>query len=386
VLEDTIGAVDGISRGTIIPANVTNKMTNPIFGHATALNGWTTGADLASSQITDKRYVLFGLNAAKLTNDTATPVDRRFYQSIDVGNTNTHTLSCYVKLPDGSAVSSTQVFLVYSTTIAAGSTTFEAVGDSWYRVYASMAGINAATVTGILVLHPYTVYVDGFQIEERPYLTPLAYGDLLGNAWTSTAHASTSTRTLARVRQTLADILDIREGTIRIVWKTPYANTFPNDLWFCQNAAGAIFRIYFDATGDFFNFSDGTNNANSAAQTFSPGDIIVLHATFKPGSGLALYKNGSSVGTSATYTPPSAPGTYLYIGTDVTPAFNNNGVFMDFATFDVALTTTQVANDYANIAQLVADAQRVGTIPWLWTSDGDDDVVNVLRQLIGSQV
>ncbi|MCH8998526.1 MAG: hypothetical protein IID48_09745, partial [Proteobacteria bacterium] len=45
ILEDVIGAVDGVSRGTFLPEATINKMTNPIFGHSTFDNDWTAGAN-----------------------------------------------------------------------------------------------------------------------------------------------------------------------------------------------------------------------------------------------------------------------------------------------------------------------------------------------------
>jgi len=367
VLEDTAGTVDGISRGLVIPEATTNKMTNPIFGHSTWDNGWTAAADVIALQNTNKKFVLFGGSSAKLVVGTVS--DGRFYQTINVGNINTHILSCYVKRVDGGNVTSAEIRLWYNTNLA---TTYTAVGNGWYRLTASAAGIAAGTATGVqIIVSGAGFYMDGFQIEEKTYITPLAYGDLLGCAWTGTAHASTSTRTAASIKVNLTDIFNVAEGAIRVVMKFPQSSTFASDVSiFSRNTV--TFRLYYSATTDKFTFGDGINTLESSVQVFSAFAIIVLHAVWGS-AGLRLYINGNLDG-SASYTP-SGGGTVLHIATNdgATP---NNAVMMDFITFDVVLTATQVLDDYNNIAQLTADNQRIGTIPWLWTKDGDDIVDN----------
>src|SRR3990167_8695340 len=79
VLEDTIGAADGQSRGLIIAEATTNKMTNPVFGHATWNNGWTAGSNIIATQNTDKRFLLPGTtSSAKLTRNASTAGQSNF--------------------------------------------------------------------------------------------------------------------------------------------------------------------------------------------------------------------------------------------------------------------------------------------------------------------
>ena len=60
LVEDTVGAVDGRSKGLIVPAAATNSITNPVFGHSTFGSGWTAGSSLTATANTDTEYVLFG--------------------------------------------------------------------------------------------------------------------------------------------------------------------------------------------------------------------------------------------------------------------------------------------------------------------------------------
>ena len=370
ILEDTLGAADGISRGLIVPEATTNKATNPVFGHATWDNGWVTGPQLISEKNTDPRYILFGVASARLT--CITSGTRTFCQSINVGNTNTHTLSMYAKRQDGSAVTAADCQLVYNVLLT---TTYTAVGDGWYRLTASAAGINAATASGIAVAPAASIYADGFQIEELSYATPLAYGDLLGCAWTGTVHASTSTRAAGRARLAIAaDTFSIGAGAVRVVWRAPYANTHGGSNLFLWSCGAATLRAYYQLSDDKFYFTDGTTSISTSAQTFAAGDVLVLHFVWGL-AGLVIYKNGASAASSGTYTPPTVP-TYMYIGSSDTPNAQGYGPFLDFAIFNQAPSAAQVLADYTNLTPLTTAGSRVGAIPWLWTKDGDDIIDN----------
>jgi hypothetical protein len=362
VLEDTLGTVDGQSRGLYIPQGTTNKMTNPAFTHATWDNGWTAAAGLDDIENNDSEFILFGESSARLVAAS----DADFYQTINVGNTNAHTLSAYVKRPDGAAVTSADCVLIYG---ANQTTTFRAMGNGWYLATAAVTGVAAGQATGINVKARRAIYLAFTQIEEKSVATPPCYGDLLGCAWTGTAHASTSTRTAGRWRVPVDEsVFRVAQGTARVVWRTDYAQSaYGSDvaLW----DTGDI-RASFLAAGDTWELNDGTQVAGSSAQTFTPGTVIVLHFTWGP-SGLAIYINGAVNGTNATYTPSAMP-SYVYLGTNDSGATNTDGCFQGLTIWPSQATAAEVLADYNNIAPLVADSQRVDTIPWRWTFDGDD--------------
>ena len=371
ILEDRIGVADGISRGLIVPESITNKMTNPIFGHVTWNNGWTADANIAASQNTKKDFVLFGDNSAQVLSRGST--SNVFYQSINAGSTGAHVLSCYVKRLDGAAVTSSDCDLWYST---AQTTAFTSVGNGWYRLSASVTGIASSTATGIRIKSGRTVYVDGFQLEGLNFITPLVHGDLLSCAWTGTAHASTSARTTARVRVPTADSMNAGHGTIRVIWRPSRASAgiWASSLAFLfdsRTGASASVYAYYDRTNSYFTLSDGTNSVNSSLQSWSINDTIVLHFVYGP-DGLAMYRDGLIIGSGTSFTPPTLAAN-VYIGSANDSSVQADGTFMDFTVFDRALSSAEVAGNYASI---VASSQRVGSIPWLWSSDGDDDVVN----------
>lgn len=369
ILPDQWGTSDSLERGVFIPPAVTNKMTNPVFGHATWNNGWTAGGSVLASQNTNPQYLLPQTqNSAFLQQKGG----NTFTQSINVGNTNTHTLSVYVMRPDMGAVSSADLVPFYSINQTG---TFRNLGDGLWLMTCSFAGINAGTATGVTLVSGRSVYILGVQLEQGHY-TPLAWGDLLGCAWTGTAHASTSTRTVAVMKvATGANTLNILQGSVRVVWiagiaSSGYAAASTFMIFDTRSAGGLV--GYLDTGNDKFTLSDGTNSAAVAAGT-AAGDVVVLHFTWGP-AGLAIYKNGSTIATNGTYTVP-ALGTSLFIGSDLSSTNQIEGEFADFTTWAVPLTAAEVLADYNNIndvSGVTCDvAQRVSAIPWLYTSAGD---------------
>lgn len=374
VIENTYGSPDGVSRGMVVcpaaaSAALGNEITNPVFGNSTYDTGWSVDASLTKSRNTSAQFVLFGSASMKLVSRGAS---QKLYMAINTGDTNTHQFLAYVKRPDGAAVSSADVQLYYN---AALTTTYTNVGEGWYKLTASAAGINAATNIGLIMPTGRTVYVAGLMMIESSVEVPFFYGDMLGCSWNSTAHASASLRTAGRVRLPVSDdTFEIGQWSIRAVVSPYVANTFANNMQIFSMGATNI-RASFVASDDTFRLTDNTTTLTSAAQTFAAGDVVVLHYTASPTNGIALYINGVSAATNATYTPPTL-GSYIYIGTDDTPATHFPGTFMDFAVFSDEFTATEVLADYANMAALLSDGQRVGTVPWLWTKDGDDVVDN----------
>ena len=367
LLEEIISTLDGSSRGLAIQEATTNIFTNPVFGHATYNNGWTTGGDLSAFRNTNPKFIAAGSASAQLVRVGATNI--RFYQSLACGNTNPWTISFYCKKPDESAVTASDVTVYYGSS---QTTTFEAVGNGWYLCYASVTGIAAATNTGVqLNTLGQTVYVDGFQMEEKAYPTRLAYGDLLGCAWTGTKHASISTRTAARCLAPGEAISNSGQWTV----------TYRTVAKFHQAYNRAVNRyilgtdgvsLYFEASSDTIRAVEGGTAASSAALTFAAGTIYVIYVVFNKGT-VTLYLDGVNVGSNTGFTGGSVPRD-VYLGSTSGGATQGDITFLDFTAWDVPLTSTQIANDYADIYQQISAetyGKRLNSIPWFWNLDGD---------------
>ncbi len=196
IQEDILGWVDGNSRGTMIPEGTVNEFGNPIFGDATFLNDWVKGTNIDADENRDRKFILFGESSARLTARAGTL--NTFVDPLNTVNTNTWTLTGYVRLPDDAVPTSADLELYY---VSAQTTTFTQVGDgAWYRMEAQITGINGLQNTGVIVKEDRTVYVDGFQLEEKVYATPLCHGELLGCHWAGDPHNGPSEREEAWVK------------------------------------------------------------------------------------------------------------------------------------------------------------------------------------------
>jgi len=366
ITHDTVGTGTGRDRGVVVGYPTTNVMTNPIHGHPTWNTGWTASANMVATENSDPRYIPegFGVRSAKLQ---AKGASADWYQSPTL-TVSTYTLSCYVKRPDGGVVDSSVVQLIHNS--SPRTTTYKSVGDGWYRLTYAGTGAAAVASYGLRLAGIATIlYASGWKLENVGYATPVTHGDMAGCAWSSTAHASTTTVTTPFLRLPISDdFFNKGAGCIRAVVTIPDSSYGSNLVVFYDGASG--FRGYFDTGGSIW-FNDGTNSINGSA-AITAGVTYVVHWVWDQ-SRLQIYVNGSSVASGGTHTV-QAGYNYLYIGSDNTPALHQNQVFGDFTVWNQPLTTAQVLADYTNIAPIVADGQRVNTIPYLWTKDGDNAV------------
>lgn len=378
ILPDQWGTPDGAERGLMIPEATPaagNYFDNPVFGHPTFGNGWTAGTNIIATQNTDPNFCLPQTQSSALLQAIAATLNT-YTESLTAANTHTYTLSAYVMRPDGAAVTSADVDLIYNS--VALTTTYLNLGDGLYKLEGTFTGIASAKATGIRIKSGHSVYLLGSQMEDNAFSTPLAWGDLLGCAWASTAHASKSTRTAASCKVAVSDaVVRTGQGAITLTWIAPRAGTsYAGATYFLFNAltGGTGLQLYWDGTNDRWTWSDGTGFAVFAT-TFAAGQVIVFHATWGPTGGLILYINGVNVTSTGTYTP-KALNANLFIGCDTAAGEQIDGTFADFRTFPHEMAAAEVAADYANTSRVsgaTADVcQRVGAIPWLWTNAGDN--------------
>ena len=375
IIEDKVGTPGGNSRGTTISVAPTNKMTNPVFEHATWDTGWTAGADLSAARSTDSEYVLWGTASAKLIRISSGSANK-FTQSIASGATTTHVLTAYLKKQNGGAMSSSDAVLYYDGN--ALTTTFVSRGDGWYQLMASVTSIATATTTGVSILtRNIPIYLAGIQFIAGGTHRGFLYGDMLGYTWTGTAHESTSSGTTGYIRLPTADILGVGGGSISLAIRHQADFDRPTDGYLFSDGK---LRATYNQASNVYAFTDDTNVIGTAgtAQTFAAGQIDILHFTWGT-AGLAMYLNGVLYDSVASLTSWTV-GTYLYIGSTSTPDTHFDGTFLDFTIWDRQLTATQIAADYADISPHInggnGHGQRLSSIPWLWTKDGDNVVDN----------
>ena len=366
VSEVVIGTTDGVSRGVVVPPSVTNYFTNPVFANSTLYySGWSAGADVTRSRNTDRRFIPHSLGVISCRLDAGTGASRIMYQGLTL-TASTWTISFYAKRSDGAAITSTHCQAYFNNALR--TSTYTSVGDGWYRVTYTGTASAAAANYGVGLGSAQSLYVTGFQIEAIGYASPFFHGDMVGCAWTGTAHGSTSTRSTGYLR------IPVDQGTFASGSATYRAIvTFPQD----ETAYGSnpvVFyvnptnmRLYFDDGANLWVFNDGTNSISGGA-AWTAGQRIVLHVVFTAGR-LQLYVNGSSVASGVTYTP-SVSDSYIYLGTTDGPTNHGDHVIGGFVAYDVALSNAQVLADYTDVVKLLDDNQRVSPVPYVWTKSG----------------
>ena len=337
-----------------------NKMTNPVYGHATWNTGWTTGADLTAVQNFDPNYVLYGVNSAKVTRITSGG-SRSFYQNINAGNTNMHCLSAYVRKADGSTITASDCQLFYGGLLT---TTYTALNNGWYLLHALVTGVASSTITGVTLTALSTdYYVGGVQLEEMPYPTPLAHGGMgPGHAWTGTAHESTSTRTATQVVYTGIPMpASWSFGFWFQPWTTATELTAADWLFtWAADANNYVGLVYSHATDTLYLRWNGNTSLSDINHTdLSCGEAVHIAATFD-GTTLTFYVNGEVIGTATPAAMTAAP-TILAVGSYYTGSNTVNGLIDDLYGVKIVQTQDDIK---AIIDSEVPVAAEHGAISW----------------------
>lgn len=383
IVEDIYGAPNGKSRGLRIDKALSNNyITNPVFDHPATWNtNWTAGANVYEDQNTDPRYYLFGESSARLVYDGTAGGDT-YLTSCATGSSGVAmVISCFVKKVDGAAIESSDFFFVRGSTsiIGMGSGSPLPVGDGWYWCWVATTSNNTSNYGIRLNTAGRYLYMDGFQLEFGTVPTFLCYGDQPGSSWSSTPHASASTRAAGSVKWPRKILLpSYAEGTVRLVWKPDFAAKYVSSGSVHYLYSDNIIDISYDGTNNRFAASDSSNSVDSTSTILGSGTIYVLHFTFDAANGLRLYLNGELVDSNNTYTlpPVASAGTYIYLGSSTGAASHAEGTFYGFGVFNREMSAAEVAADYNELYPLLVDDERVDEIPWLWTKDGGGVVYN----------
>lgn len=384
------------ARGVLSLPAVTNLFTNPVFQYAGTgattdyYNGWTFGTDLSKWQDTrNKESALFG--EACLVVKRSTDTSYNITQSITAANTNTHIISCYARRLDGGTIDANVLKIYYNS--AEQTTSYVALKDGWYRVWASFAGVASAKDSGVSVKSSGVVlFLTGFQFEQKSnYPSPFVYGDMAGARWSGARHNSTSVNDAnGYLYQYNLNMLfntdNIIQGTIRLAIRWYQSSTYEVDrVLFSWGSGGAI--AYYKASDDKIYFYDGANIISTAALTFAAGDIYVLHFVFGP-STAKIYINGVEAASGNIFEAGYATGFYLGINTSGNyPA----GVsWLDFTTWQEMASGTQIAADYSDISSHISSGdaygERLSSLPWYCAEAAAEDTGILSEYINGDEL
>ncbi|APU89191.1 putative carbohydrate-binding protein [Virus Rctr71] len=175
----------------------TNLVANPSFEAWAGANpdGWNT---INSPTIAQSSESLYGSLGARVTNNS-TALDRGLHRDVSgltIGQT--YTLSAWVYNIVGQSRIRAYEGGAFTTGLAASSYTS---GTGWQRLVISfVATTTSARVLVVATSAGADCIYDAIQLEQKAYATPYCDGSLgTGHSWSGTAHASTSSRTAARI-------------------------------------------------------------------------------------------------------------------------------------------------------------------------------------------
>lgn len=246
--DNSLGAFSGVQpirykSGLWLEASTTNVLANPMSGNG--FTGYTSVAETMEvvstpSPLPDGLADLVTSCWALTPTSSHVPYGAIFNKSNQTYTTDLYAASVYVWIP--SVFTPTEVCVV-SSAFVGGQTELVladmSVRDDWQRIVDVNFKPISGDVVGQVAVSLYTgsweaseaVYVAAMQIELGAVSTSFTAGSLgLGYAWSSTAHASTSTRAASSASIATANHIAPSSGSIAFR-VTPQIETGLEELW-----------------------------------------------------------------------------------------------------------------------------------------------------------
>lgn len=369
-----VHGLDPITRALMVEGGTTNLIKNPVMGDVTTF--WTSVS--AGTKTLDNDSFLFHAGSMKLTADgTGACIARNASgtSGISVSAGVAYAISAYA-MADVSSTQAAYIGVWWYDSVGAfisTSTSSEGIapGDGWGRitdVFTSPAGAAyAAVLLRIAASGTSTngniVRFDGVQFEQKSFCTSLCWGDAgPGYAWSSTPHASTSTRTATQVNLDSHVGLVSGNNTVSTsIWiqaqydydgDWPATSAYIVDMRDAAHTGGSV--LYYSPSGHYIVWWSGSNVIISSTITFSAGDWLHVALTEDFSSNeYVLYLNGAQIGSSAaSLTAPTI--NEWNLGQSYSGASNFGGwAFDEYAVFDRVLTNDEIAGQFASRRAMV---------------------------------
>jgi hypothetical protein len=312
----------------------TNLCTDPVMGVLWGSYGTPVVRELSTT------WAKFGTSSLHVQGDSGGDGAASGVGTLTSGVT--YTLSCWAKVVSGSATLSVvragAPYTVYATrTLGSGP------DETWRATTFTMPETVACNL--VFFTGAGEGYLDGVQLEQKAYPTPLCAGDLgPGHAWTGTAHASTSTRTNALLRYPL-QMYTPAAGTISLWVSRCWSDLTSNAERLCDSnvANGPIMYVAVGPPSFQFNMC-GTGAVGGDPSAYADWEwvhaVLTWDATTVRG-----YVNGEEFASGAIVTAcPTL--TQLQIGNRADGLRPWNGYLDDVGVWTRCLTAPEVRAIY----------------------------------------
>lgn len=366
-----------------------NKFTNPVFNNGIAPienwnYGWTAGTGIIATRVTGRENVGYGEGAVSLV--AVAGAGNTWTQSLNAGDTNTHTLSFVAARADGGTISSSDCQPYHNGTAVSATYTLWEERANWWIVEGTVAAINGSTTVGAVVANGKGVTVDGFAYEERAYRTQPAIGDYPGEYWngletagTTLVHKTETNRQSSRLRMETSNALNAEAGSMYFALNMAYAqNEGPfgdGDVYLLSTDTSTPadeFGVYWDQSEGKWAFSEGINTVRSAADTWARGAKKFIVVSWGP-DGIKIYIEDAAV-VSGTYSP-TAYQTYLFLGSrgaSGAESGHHNCINLGFGIYTEQWSDAQAAAVYAAVKPVLTAGLAIDEIPVYSVAGGLD--------------
>lgn len=240
-------------QGVQVAEATTNLVTNPSFEVNTT--GWfaasfsTLTRTNADSAIGD--YCLLAVSGGGQSYAQAA------ISGLSISGTSTYTFSTYIKNKDIPIGANVQMLVNWqgganlAATVTTTVVSSDALGSDWRRISATFTpDYTDRTAANFYVrflgvtANSQGFYLDAAQLEAKAYVTPYCDGSLgTGHSWSGTAHASTSSRTVATLTYPVS-VIDGAEGAVSM-WVNHASN--PAALILFGSGASGQFDAFVDS-------------------------------------------------------------------------------------------------------------------------------------------
>lgn len=341
----------------------TNLITNPRFGNASYLTGWT---QVNSPTVVAYTDAYIGSTSAWVQSAGSGAI---YYKLSGLTNGTSYTATVYAKY------GTPTVYLSNNSFGSKVNATWTDVGGGWFRAVAT----RSVTDTYMVLVLPGTsggVLYSNAQIEQRNFATPYIDGDMGdGHAWTGTAHASTSTRTATTLSYPTSGNLSASAGTIMAwVWVDDNDGSTNSEGIIDAGSAWPYCALYMASgttptaiLGSASGYQTATGPAASSVRQW-----VHVAATWT-GSTLTVYTNGIA-GTPVTYTYAPTLHTAIRVGYLATLGNRHlNGLIDDLCILGYASPANEIRSIYESNAPVFAETSTFSFRPTpkglIWADD-----------------
>jgi hypothetical protein len=384
VMPDLLGSPDGLPRGWRSLPTLTNWVTNPIFGNASYLTGWTVGSNLIAYKNTDRAFVYPGspasvcVVATALTNNTV-----QTSVTASVGMVENARITFVLKAADGGEIDATDAELNFGG--ASVTTTFIPAEDGFWMLHGDIVFTDTPTVVAVRLKNlgrGFYVCAAAVSIKNEPNnIFPIIHGDGLGCSWSGTPHASVSASAAGLLSLPITpSTLTLGSGSVFLTikleaWSSDWELTEQKILY---TSDGGLGLSVCHGLAKEIRLADGYGGGlnYAVAYPFTEGnETIYVVATWGDG-GLKVYANANISEGTITYHPHGEATLYLLSDASGSEPSRFPGILMDFATYDHALTAAEAQALIRQAQQAEDSSIPASGLMFLWTKDGGEQGVN----------